>query len=260
MAFGLGLLLVPWPKAFAASRLCLWLGGTLEEADIPTAHLNHPLHILIYLPPCYAEDRYQGFPLLVLLHGQHFRETQWLDIGLKPLADRLMGSGMLPRFIIALPRETSWELPSESGFDEALMEDGLPWLQQHYRLRSGRAYRAIGGISRGGAWAIRLGLTHWTEFSAVGGHSPAVFAGDGNLLPHWLARIPPQAYPRFYVDVGDADLAPIRKSANLLEKELIRFAVPHEWHYNVGRHDNVYWQQHLNEYLRWYAQAWSSMP
>ncbi len=256
LALVLALLLPARRVAQGRAELCLWKGGTLTRVRIPTRYMSKPFQGLLYLPPCYAEHRQATYPLLILLHGQHYTPYQWDTLGLDELLDNLIPSGVLPPVVVFMPWEQNWEHPDETPFDEALMEDALPWLEANYRLRPGRKYRAIGGVSRGAAWAIRLGLSRWDRFAALGAHSPAVFAGDGWWLPRWLKAIPQGQWPRIYIDVGDADFYEIQFSARLLAQWLARYQIPYEWHYNVGRHNNAYWQRHLRYYIRWYVQPW----
>ena len=242
--------------ATPAAPLCRWLGGRVQRVDIPSAALGATLQARIYVPPCYEEESARRYPLLTLLHGQNFSDDQWDALGVDEIADRLIPSGLLPPFVVFMPRETRWELPPQSAFGRALMEDALPWLEAHYRLLPERRYRAVGGISRGGAWAWRLGLTHWDVWGAVGGHSAPLFAGDGLRVYGWLAAIPPGRWPRLYLDVGDADREEILQSVREFETALTRQGVPHVWRFNVGRHDPIYWQRHTREYLRWYTCPW----
>lgn len=240
----------------ASPPLCLWLGGRIERVTIPSRQLPQPLEARLYLPPCYEQQPYRTYPLLILLHGQNYTDAQWDRLGVDELLDRQIPSGRLPPMVVFMPRERTWELPDDSSFDEALMQEALPWLEARYRLRKDRKYRAIGGISRGAAWAIRLGLVYWQVFGAIGGHSPPVFAGDGLRVLAWLEAIPEGQWPRIYLDIGDADRQEILLSAREFEAQLTRLGIPHEWYFNVGRHTPGYWQRNLHRYLRWYAQPW----
>ena len=49
-------------------------------------------------------------------------------------------------------------------------------------------------------------------------------------------------------------------SAVWLESLLTGYNLPHEWHIFTGYHEEAYWQAHVAQYLRWYAQAWASQP
>ncbi len=253
----LGMLFLMLGATQPQEALCQWLGGQMERVSIPTRYLSQPLQGRVYLPPCYSQEQARAYPLLILLHGQNYSDDQWDTLGVDEVLDNLIPSKQLPPMVVFMPRETSWELPPESGFDEALMEDVLPWLESEYRLLPGPRYRAIGGISRGAAWAIRLGLIHWQTFGAIGGHSPPVFASDGLQVAKWLQAIPQDQWPRIYLDIGDADREEILFSAKEFEALLTTMGIPHIWRFNVGRHDPVYWQRHVHEYLQWYAQPWT---
>ena len=102
--------------------------------------------------------------------------------------------------------------------------------------------------------SLRLGLAHPDLFGALGAHSVIVFGSDGPLVDNWLAAIPAGRMPRIYLDLGDSDsgLANARK----FEVELTAADIPHEWHVNIGYHDETYWSAHVLEYLQWYAADW----
>ena len=255
----LALLLLAWwrPTSPGWPPLCLWLGGHIERVYIPLS-TGENLPGRVYLPPCYDQNPTRRYPLLLLLHGQGYTDSQWDYLGLDETADRLIPSRRLPPFVAFMPRETTWDLPPQANFDRILVQEALPWLENRYRLRARPRYRAVGGISRGGAWALRLGLMHWQIFGAVGGHSAPLFAGDGIRVHRWLDAIPQGRWPRIYLDIGDADQASILKSIQDLERLLAQRGIPHVWRFNVGRHDDVYWQRHLPEYLRWYTCSWGA--
>ncbi len=232
--------------------------GLVETIQVPTPHLPaREIQAQVYLPPCYDAQAQPGYPLLVLIHGQGFTPQQWLDLDLPRRADALITAGQAAPFVALMPYDPPPALrPEHTGFDEALLQDLLPWVTGHYAVRREREYWAIGGISRGAAWAIHIGLQHWDQFGAIGGHSPPVFWSDGWQIPRWLDAIPEGEWPRIYLDIGDADREEILRSAQEFEALLTEKGVPHQWHYNVGRHEQAYWYAHLDAYLRWYAAAW----
>ncbi len=236
--------------------------GTVEDIAVPTEHLpGGRITAQVYLPPCYDPEAEPRYPLLVLIHGQGYTPQQWLDLDLPRRADALIAAGDAPPFVVLMPYDPPPAMrPPHTGFDEAFLQDLLPWVAAHYAVRTERDYRAVGGISRGAAWAIHFGLRYWQEFGAIGGHSPPVFWSDGLLIPQWLEAIPSDAWPRIYLDIGDADREEILRSAREFEVLLTDMGVPHEWHFNVGRHEQAYWYAHLDDYLRWYTAAWRPAP
>ena len=132
-------------------------------------------------------------------------------------------------------------------------------MDEHYRTLPQRAYRAIGGLSRGGGWAIHLGLHYPNVFSRVGAHSPAVFFGDENSVLQWtraIAKTGPA--PALYVDVGESDAQ--RQSAIWLDQVFTWFDFGHTYLVQPGGHTEKYWSAHVDDYLRFYAADWLKPP
>jgi enterochelin esterase-like enzyme len=166
----------------------------------------------------------------------------------------LISKSAIYPMIIIMPRELTWVYLPGNPFGDALVTELLPWVESHYQTLEGRQYRALGGLSRGGNWAIRIGLLHWGMFGTIGAHSTPLFYGDLERLPGWIEAIPASRYPRIYLDIGQGDNN--LEAARNLEKALTGLEVPHEWIINPGLHDAAYWRTHLEDYLLWYSEAW----
>jgi enterochelin esterase-like enzyme len=214
------------------------------------------MEYLVYLPPCYDQQPDHRYPVLYLIHGQNYNNDQWDRLGVDEQADALIAAGAIPPIIIVLPRDRSWAQPTEDMFGEVLVEGLIPMVDANYRSLPDRAHRAIGGLSRGGGWAVHLGLSHWELFSSIGADSLAVFWTDTSRIRGWLAAIPPDELPRIYLDIGQDDRPAIMESARWFENLLTEKSIPHEWHLFPGRHDEAYWGSHVEGYLRWYTQGW----
>ncbi len=244
----------PLPLAPSPTTDCLTLAGQIEGDSLSSQHLADVLKFLVYLPPCYSENSDQRYPVLYLLHGQAYADNQWVHLGAPAAADRLIAAGESPPFMIVMPYDPSWKQPKEYGFGQALTDELIPYVAAHYRTLPDREQRAVGGLSRGAGWAIHLGLTRPDLFGALGAHSPVVFWSDSSRIDNWLAAIPSESLPRIYLDIGENDRE--LETALWLEELLNRQNIPHEWHLYPGYHDEAYWQAHVEEYLRWYANGW----
>lgn len=198
----------------------------------------------------------QRYPVLYLIHGQSYNDDQWQRLGVPETADRLITLETIPPLIVVMPRDRSWEQPTDSGFGEAVVEILIPYIDARYRTIAERKYRAIGGLSRGAGWAVHLGLTHWDLFGAIGAHSLPIFKSDASKISTWIESIPTPSLPRIYLDIGDKDRPPILGSAIWFEELLSQKGVPHEWYLNQGYHEEAYWQAHVEPYLIWYTQEW----
>ncbi len=247
----------PPPSPTPTAPACWISGGRFESGSLETELLRHPLEFRVYLPPCYAEQPDQAYPVLYLIHGQSYTDDQWERLGTGDIAGELVTTDELPPFLIVLPRDRLWSEPTEDRFGQAVVEVLLPWVEANYRAIPERTYRAVGGLSRGGAWALHLGLTHPDLFGSVGMHSGFAFHTDAPHLRSWLEAIPAEQMPHFYLDIANNDRPDIYASAVWFEAMLTEYNIPHEWHIFTGYHEESYWQSHVEQYLRWYAQDWT---
>ena len=217
--------------------------------------MTHPLSFRVYLPVCYDPDGEYAYPVLYFLHGQSFNDDQWDRLGADETLDALILAGEIAPFIIVMPKESDYMSNQwDSKFGPAVAEELTVWIDEHYRTCTERECRAIGGISRGAAWAMRTGLIYWETFGTIGTHSLAPFRGDFNEAPFWFAEIPEEQLPRIWIDIGVLDVN--LDAANVFEQRLTKYRIPHEWHIYLGTHNEDYWEAHVEDYLRWYAEAW----
>jgi enterochelin esterase-like enzyme len=257
LVFLLGIICSGWisaPVVRAAS--CAEKKGRIEIGSLRSNLLPLPMEYRVYLPPCYDEQVEQRYPVLYLVHGQNYTDDQWDRMGADETADRLIAAGEAPPFMIVMPRDRNWDQPTVDKFGQAVVEELIPWIDQSYRTIQDRRYRSIGGLSRGGGWAIHLGLSHQELFGALGGHSPAVFWADTTKIRGWLEQISPLSTLRIYLDIGDKDRPAIMASVVWFEKLLTDKHIPHEWYLFTGYHEEPYWQRNMERYLRWYTRAW----
>ncbi|KAA3646582.1 MAG: hypothetical protein DWQ07_10265 [Chloroflexi bacterium] len=246
------------PTSTTTPLTCWDDGGEMEITQLESDLLPQPLAFRIYTPPCYAAQSQRDYPVLYLIHGQTFNDDQWDRLGADEMVSDLVARGEIEPFIIVMPRDRVWRQPDEDNFGQAIINDLIPYIDDNYRTLDLRQYRAVGGLSRGAAWAVHLGLSQWEYFGTIGGHSLPVFWTDGYQIDDWLLEIPESQLPRIWVDVGDRDQQAILQSSIWFHELLEGMDIPHEWHLNEGRHEEAYWIAHLEEYIRWYAQGFAA--
>jgi enterochelin esterase-like enzyme len=244
----------PVPTSTMTPLACLTKPGHLEQGSLDST--KPPQDFRIYLPPCYDEKTDQRYPVLYLLHGQTYTDDQWIRLGAVKVIDQLILSGKSIPFIIVFPDDHYWNLPPGPGFGGRLVEDLIPYIDGTYRTLPDRDHRAIGGMSRGAGWALRLGLTRWDLFGTVGLHSLAVLQKDASQIREWLTEIPPAARPRVFMDIGDNDQE--LEMAQVVESQFNDYGLTHEWHLYSGTHTEEYWSAHVQEYMQWYAEGWNA--
>ena len=233
---------------------CQEEGGRVEHYEFDSKAIGKPQRVNVYLPPCYDPRLNEGYPALILLHGQGQDENFWVDAGLAKTSDHLIQSDQTVPFLVIMPyEEYNLEDILQSRFGDMLMDELLPWAKSTFALREGEDFMAIGGNSRGAYWAFRLAFKYRGNFGSVGIHSMPFF-GEPNALLNWLKQFPQGELPRVSMDSGKGD----RYLGDALEFErlLNRYKIAHEWHLNEGEHDAAYWAGNLEEYLSWYAQPW----
>ena len=125
----------------------------------------------VYLPPQYREGG--QYPVLYLQHGLTENENEWVNMGKVPyLLDNLLADGLCVPFIVVmndgmerLEGEGYWDFTS---FEKMLLEECIPFVQQHYRVLPGKENRALAGLSMGSEQTSVIGLRHPELFSALG--------------------------------------------------------------------------------------------
>lgn len=238
----------------ATPSACLQDSGQIAPYSLASPHLKEPLEVWIYTPPCYDQWADHDYPALYFFHGANNNLEQLERLAIGKTADDLIRAGEIEPLLIVMPQETLFYRPSRTGFDEAILETLMPWVEDNYRTRTGREQRAVGGLSRGGAWAVHFGIKTWQQFGSVGAHSAAAFLEDAKLLAEWLEEVPRTKLPRIYMDIGDRDY--LQESNTWLADTLNNYNVPHEYYVFPGYHDEPYWSAHLADYLRWYDAGW----
>lgn len=243
------------PESAAQPSQCRETAGRIEEYEETFTAGGEPFTFRVYLPPCFGSADGAPYPVLYMIHGQTYADDQWQRLGIGEAADALIASGGAPPFLIVMPREVdTFADIYRSSFSSDVIDGLVPWIDEHYPTCASRDCRAIGGLSRGGAWALHLGFQNWELFSAIGAHSTPPFNTTPREFPAWVQQIPAGSLPRVYMDIGRGD--PYLSLASAFEAQLVEQRVPHEWYLFNGTHDEAYWSAHVKDYLAWYAYNW----
>ena len=233
---------------------CLTQPGRVESETLETT--DPPQEYRIYLPPCYDELTEKRYPVLYLLHGQTYTSDQWIRIGAVDALDQHILSGTSQPFLIVFPNDRYWVGPIANGFGERLTDELIPFVDETYRTIADRKHRAIGGMSRGSGWALRLSLTRSDLFSVIGLHSLAVLQGDSSKIERWTEKIPSASLPTIFMDIGESDQE-VDTALNVVDI-FTQNGIPLEWHLYTGAHTEEYWSAHVEEYISWYASQWDN--
>ncbi len=227
--------------------------GSVTRSYITTKELPGRLYFTTYLPPCYSNS--SKYPVLYLLHGKSYQDDQWVRLGLADVMNKQISNSKLPPFIVVMPYDPGWEDPDTGNYDLAIGESLIRWIDSEYSVKEDRNFRAIGGVSRGSAWAFHTALLYPQLFSIVGIHSPAFFRADRRNMETILPDFSKNKFPiRVILDVGTRD--PEFNYAGIFEELLTRNDIEHTWQMLDGNHSEAYWRENLLMYLQEYSKDW----
>ena len=250
--------LTPTPTS-TPTPTCTEAMGRMEQHTYFSQTTGDEQPYRIYLPPCYDQAGWR-YPVLYLLHGWPYDEAHWDGLGADEAADAGIGAGTLSPFIIVLPGGSERLYINTCGgdhsFEGQVVNDLIPHVDGAYRTWTEREGRAIGGVSRGGVWALEIGFRHPDLFAAVGAHSPALSVNMAAPVydPFYLLEEPGVVALRIRLDAGDADWA--RKSTQALHEALEARGITHEYVVHSGGHESGLWAANVAEYLAFYAGRW----
>lgn len=163
----------------------------------------------VYTPPGYDENRTTRYPVLYLQHGAGEDERGWTFQGRANfILDNLIAAGQARPMIVvmdngggsalfvgravppgpggapATPAVPAGQAAGRSGapggsqFAEILIKEIIPMVDASYRTLTGRANRAIAGLSMGAGQAWQIGTANLDTFAYIGG-----FSGGANVDP-----------------------------------------------------------------------------
>ena len=220
-----------------------------------------PVSYRVYLPPCYGLDG-RTYPTLYLLPGNIHTDAIWDSLGVDEVAEAGIVAEEWPPFLIVLP-DGGWMATNSSGgpgsYESVILSDLIPYIEKTYCAWSEGAGRAIGGMSRGGYWALEIAFRFPEQFASVGGHSAALldqYAWPA-VNPQFTGLSQNLGALRIYLDIGDKDY--VINNIRRLHQDM-ETAVPpiaHTWVLNEGSHEEAYWQSHIPDYLAWYTAPWA---
>jgi enterochelin esterase family protein len=148
--------------------------GVVETSTYSSPLLGVEVPFRVYLPPCVEGG--MSYPTVYALHGKPFDESHWDDLGLDEVMDAGITGGVWPPQIIVMPYVPEPLFSETDGgpgsYEQELLEGLVPAVEARYPASSDS--RALAGISRGGVWALEIGLSHPEVFDAVAALSPAL--------------------------------------------------------------------------------------
>jgi S-formylglutathione hydrolase FrmB len=215
--------------------------------------------------------------LVILLHGVYGSHWCWaLQGGAHRTARRLMDAGKIPAFALAMPSDglrgdgTGYLRHGDGNDYERWIADEVPAAARAALPSLDEAVPClIAGLSMGGFGALRIGAKYPARFRGIAGHSsithvsqmPQFIAedvstfdaddADASVLDAIVAAGPALPPLRFDCGVDDQLIGDNRA----LHAALLDRGVAHAYEEFPGGHGWSYWEAHLVDTLRFFAQC-----
>jgi enterochelin esterase-like enzyme len=165
-------------------------------------------------------------------------------------------------------------------YEDFFFEELIPYVEQKYRIKGEKRYRAVAGLSMGGGGSFMYALHHPEMFSSA---CPLSASAGGLTLEQTKERLDRRgekyreadlpAYHerhnalsliesvpaeeiksvRWYIDCGDDDF--LYEGNSLVHIALKKKEIPHEYRVRDGAHTWTYWREALPEVLHFVSQA-----
>ena len=262
-------------------------GKVFDNLSMTSKILKGERKYAIYLPPDY-ETSQRSYPVLYLLHGGGDDQTGWVQFGeVLHIADKAINAGEATPMVIVMPDANTGrrgyfnDITGEWRYEDFFFEEFLPFIEQKYRIKGEKRYRAVAGLSMGGEGTFIYALHHPEMFSSacplsagtgplsmedtkaylerrkIEGRDEAdieVFFKRQSVL-YMIENIQDDQKQavRWYIDCGDDDF--LYEGNSLVHIAMRKKEIPHEFRTRDGGHTWTYWRAALPDVLAFISDA-----
>jgi enterochelin esterase-like enzyme len=175
-------LCVPASSLFGQTTGATTPKGTVERIKVHGKSLEGNLEgdspdrdVFVYLPPGYATNSAQRYPVVYMLHGYGLTAERWMPFTrMADAADKNIAAGTMKAMILVNPDaftryngsmySTS---PTIGDWETFIAEDLVSYIDSNYRTIPNRMSRGLGGHSMGGYGTVRIGMKRPDVFSSL---------------------------------------------------------------------------------------------
>lgn len=239
--------------------------GQIHHVEYFSPVRNKQIGVWVYTPAGYEKGK-KKYPVLYLQHGGGEDETGWVNQGkMNYILDNLIAEGKAKEMIVVMANGTfnipgapfGYSVEGMKPFEKEMTECLIPFVEKNFRVKTGRDFRAMAGLSMGGGQTFFTGLQHTDIFSHLGIFSTGVFGGireSGNFdaeraLPGLISNAENfnSALGTLYISVGQDDprITPTTKAVKDMQTKGLNivfntFPGDHEWQvWRKSLHDFV---------------------
>ena len=261
-------------------------GQVFDDLSLESKILKSQRKYAIYLPPDY-ESSQRSYPVLYLLYGATDNHTGWVQFGeVRRIADEAIKNGTATPMIIVMPdadTERMGYFNSIDGkwrYEDFFFEELMPHVEQKYRIKGEKRYRAVAGLSMGGGGTFMYAMRHPELFSSACPLSAYVGALDLESMRRWMSEDEKklsdetlEAYRqnhnalelmkqrtkdelnsvRWFIDCGDDDF--LYEGNSLMHIAMTNAEIKHEYRVRDGAHNWTYLRASLPVVLKFVSDA-----
>lgn len=218
--------------------------------------------------------------LVILLHGVHGSHWSWtMRAGAHRTAARLLETGEMPAIVLAMPSDGlrgggSGYLRHGDGvdFENWIVHEVPCAAREAVPTLSSGVPRFIAGLSMGGFGALRIGAKYPALFSGIAGHSSITHVSQMRQFIEEddadFGNDPADASVLDAIVAAGSNMPPLRfdcgRDDQLIEENrelhraLLARAIPHVYEEHPGGHEWRYWETHIADTFRFFAQCLAS--
>jgi enterochelin esterase family protein len=252
--------------------------GTVIAQWYPSPTLGGNRRMQVYTPPGYENGK-KKYPVLYLLHGAGGDEESWISRGrANYIFDNLIAANKAVPMIVVItngnpdvvasplnPATGNKPASSDVGgmasqqFEESLVKDVIPFIEQHYRVLADPAHRAITGFSMGGYQTQNITNKNPQLFKYIGIMSMGLFS-EFRAIPGYdrqqhLEQLKAllAAKPKLYwIGIGKGDF--LYGTVTKMRKLYDELGFPYSYRESGGIHNWNEWRLYLTELAPKYFQ------
>jgi len=218
------------------------LGKVERNHAIDSKYKNREMKYSIYLPEGY--DGVKEFPVLWLIHGYGDDQNSWLDKGyLHRFAHQYSSEGGREMIIVTPDGLTDFYM---GAYENYFFKELMPEVESKFKVKKGREYRTVAGLSMGGHGSLYYGLKYNDMFCYAYAMSPACMFDVKQVI----AGKDKADLPGITIETGIQDQTTNLQSVENIHNTLLNEGVWHDYITRDGGHDWTFWQTSLPKVLK----------